>query len=613
MSSDAQRIEIAVESNVKFVVEVESSCKEWITHFSTRALNSNFLSFDIKANDSYEDRTGRITIRQPDGNYFETVDVIQAAKDGLFVTKTDFDLSWESQEIEVEVQSNVEFEVLPEVDWIHVIETRGLSSSIVILNIEENHSSEARGGLVQIVRLGGGIKESITVKQERQRFIKDQAFYEYLLGSFDRDMDGMLSLQEMEAITYIRVYNKDISSLQGIEFMPKLKEIYCPNLNLDTLDLSRNHELLFVNVSNYSGIDGEVTQYKNHIEYINISQCPLLAELRINVNLLTSIDVTKNTDLRILECAENKLKELDVSYNTSLGLLHCDANNLSLLDISNCQSLMTLDCSQNNLTYLDVTNLCSLSFLKCSECHLSDLDVSNCTSLSDLICDENELTKLDISKNRLLRSLSCSNNRLKGLDVSSNRGLSQLICSYNKLSDLDILNNPFLEILRCSGNQITQLNTTNNKRLKQFSCDYNLISSLDLSHNEAIQRLYCRSNSLKELDVSRLSQLNELVCSNNKISKLDLSNNLLLGSLFCENNCLTTLLLQNNAKLSSLSCYGNLLTSLDVSTNLVLNWIKCSPMNDSNGINTLAVIYIKGNHFFNYADIPPETELKVKI
>ena len=51
-------------------------------------------------------------------------------------------------------------------------------------------------------------------------------------------------------------------------------------------------------------------------------------------NQLTSLDVSKNTNLGTLSCSHNQLTSLDVSKNTNLGTLYCFNNQLTELDVS---------------------------------------------------------------------------------------------------------------------------------------------------------------------------------------------------------------------------------------------------------------------------------------
>ena len=65
---------------------------------------------------------------------------------------------------------------------------------------------------------------------------------------------------------------------------------------------------------------------------------------------LTSLDVSKNTQLEILYCYSNQLTSLNVSKNTQLKYLNCSSNPLSSLDVSKNTQLKWLSCSDNNFT-----------------------------------------------------------------------------------------------------------------------------------------------------------------------------------------------------------------------------------------------------------------------
>ena len=65
---------------------------------------------------------------------------------------------------------------------------------------------------------------------------------------------------------------------------------------------------------------------------------------------LTAIDVSKNTQLTVLNCSSNQLSSLDLSKNTELFLLSCDDNKLTSLDISKNTKLKELYCYDNNFT-----------------------------------------------------------------------------------------------------------------------------------------------------------------------------------------------------------------------------------------------------------------------
>lgn len=302
--------------------------------------------------------------------------------------------------------------------------------------------------------------------------------------------------------------------------------------------------------------------------------------------------------LRRLHCFSNKLTNLDVSNNKALTELFCDTNQLTSLNITGATELRWLVCSRNQLTDIDVSDNKKMQFLLCSDNQLSSLDVSNNIALAELDCDKNQLTSLDVSNNTALKSIWCGSNLLTALDLSNNSALESLSCEQNQLTALDLSNNVLIDFLRCS---------------------YNQLSNLDVSNNTRIRTLQCGNNDLTSLNLTGVSSLITLECTVNYLTTLDVSNNTNLFSLYCDYNQLTALDVSNNTGLVDLICSDNLLTTLDVSNNNKLYDLFCSPMNDANGNNLLATLYIhEGQTIQNVTSnrssdyIPDETQIVVK-
>ena len=146
---------------------------------------------------------------------------------------------------------------------------------------------------------------------------------------------------------------------------------------------------------------------------------------------ITSLDVSKNSQLKVLDCSQNSLTSLDVSKNTNIG---------------------TLNCSNNNLSSLSISKNTVLSILKCSDNRIASLDLSKNTGLFELICSNNKLTSLDLSKQNRLQEIHCDNNQLSSLIVSKQAtGLVEVRCTQNQIqgasmdaliASLPKLNNP---------------------------------------------------------------------------------------------------------------------------------------------------------------------------
>lgn len=163
LQADATSIDIEVQANVQYAV---TTSVDWIKQTGTKGLSSKTLTFSIEENKTYDSREGKITIKPQDGSVQEQViSVKQAQKDALNVEKTSYDMPYGGGEIEIKVEANVSFDVMPNADWINYTQTKALSSSTVCLKIDENATYSSRQGTVEIKQQNGSLKHTITVNQ----------------------------------------------------------------------------------------------------------------------------------------------------------------------------------------------------------------------------------------------------------------------------------------------------------------------------------------------------------------------------------------------------------------------------------------------------------------
>lgn len=198
--------------------------------------------------------------------------------------------------------------------------------------------------------------------------IPDQNFEQALIDqSYDNAIDGQVLTANISGVTYLEVYSRGIQDLTGIQDFASLEV-------LDADD-----------------------------------------------NLLTSIDISQNSNLEILYIGNNPLAALDASNNTNLVNIFAYFTNLSSLNTSNNINLLFLSLWGSNVTSLDLTNNTLLEFL----------DV-----------DENDLTQLDLSNNPNLEALYClDNNNLSFINLKNGNtaGLSELIA-------LNLANNACIQV-----------------------------------------------------------------------------------------------------------------------------------------------------------------------
>ena len=288
----------------------------------------------------------------------------------------------------------------------------------------------------------------------------DENFRTWILEQ-DYGKDGVLTQDELSAVTKIDVTNQEILDLTGIEHFTALTTLDCIDNQISVLDISKNTALYYLDCGG---------------------------------NLLTSLDVSNNTGLEYLMCDSNQITALDLQNNIALKNLNCNDNSLTALEVSHLVNLTSLGCDNNQLKELDVSKNTKLDYLGCSLNQLTKLDVSNNTVLRVLACSGNQLSVLDVSKNAVLKDLSCVKNQLTVLDVSSNTALCYLDCGSNKITSLDVSSNPKLLTLGFSSNQLTEIDVSKNTALEQINCSNNQLTSLDLSSNPKCSEVNATGN-----------------------------------------------------------------------------------------------------------------------
>lgn len=168
LTNDAQTIEVEVKANVDFNISISD---EWITQVNTRGLTTTNLKFDIAKNRSYTNRVGTITIKQKSGNLSRVIKVYQSQEDAIILSNKSETISSESQALEVELKTNVDFEVIiPEeaTGWVSYISTRALRTETLILNISENEDKyDSRSTDIFIKNIASNLQDTLTIIQEK--------------------------------------------------------------------------------------------------------------------------------------------------------------------------------------------------------------------------------------------------------------------------------------------------------------------------------------------------------------------------------------------------------------------------------------------------------------
>lgn len=396
---------------------------------------------------------------------------------------TDFDKS--VSVLNIKSNSSWMISIPGDIDWIDVDNYAGMNDAEVSLTIAKNPTAADRNAVITISLLDKSKSVEVKVSQvfngDMDVFdgIKDTNFKEYC-KQFDLDGNGILSLQEANEV-------------QAIDVTP---------------DSSTTPQYL---VASFEGI-----------EYF-----PNLISLAFSNNVVSDIDLSKNTKLREIIAINNKL---------------------STIDVSNCPDLEYLYLSQNPLLKkVDVTRNPKLIKLFTEEDELiTSIDLSNCPELTDIQMYSNSISSIDFSTNKKLQNIGLDKNQLSSIDVSMLPELERLNIDSNKLAgNLDLSNNPKLLVLNISNNSFTSFNITNCPQVNTLYCTNNQLSEINVSKNTKLTSLHCSGNLFKSVDISGCPDMVQFLCTNQpELTEINISN--------CNGTSLVSFWAFNNPKMKTI-------------------------------------------------------------
>ena len=348
-----------------------------------------------------------------------------------------------------------------------------------VFRLEKNDSSTGSGGTTEegggTTEEGGGTTEEGGNKTDEIKIdstsFPDDIFRQYIIENID-DGDGVLSNEERLSVTSIEIEEMEISNLSGIEYFSGIKKLICYDNNISSLDLSNNTELELLDCDN------------NNLSELDLSKCNKLTTLYCDNNYINTLNISNCPELLYLWCENNNLSQLDLSNCSKIIDIQADENNLDTLDLSLCHNLEKLDVYYNKLYTLDMSNCKKIAYIRAERNSLNSIALNNCTELEELLLYSNDLSSININDCTKLVELDIMNNNLTTIDVSKCTELEYLTVSFNELGALDVSNCSKLTKLIANFNNILTLDLSNNPNLFDLQCD------------KDVQVIYASSSSL---------------------------------------------------------------------------------------------------------------------
>jgi len=241
---------------------------------------------------------------------------------------------------------------------------------------------------------------------EALTYVPDDSFEQSIIDAgFDNKLDDYVLTQNISEIvrlgtseSEIKLFNKGIRNLIGLDGFISLKE-FSADLNLiDSVDFSKNLNLETISI------------YYNDIK---------------------SIDISKNENLKSLNILGNPIQTgtIDISKNLNLEVLSIGGSAGTRLINEQGEFIAQIPQITAKITSLDFSKNLKLTNLKITHSEISDLDTSNYDSLDKILSLDmsfNKLQSLDISRFIALQSLN----------IVGNTNLDCIVVNQNQLSSI---------------------------------------------------------------------------------------------------------------------------------------------------------------------------------
>ena len=270
--------------------------------------------------------------------------------------------------------------------------------------------------------------------------------------------------------------------------------------------------------------------------------------LFLQSNDISSVDVTRMTDLRFLDLSNNELTAIDLSgqrtgvggnRSSQLYALWLHGNLLTSIDLSGLTALrdrtdgashpnyIGLRLDRNRLT--SVTGLRDLPgrvwSLRLERNRLTSIDLSDVEHIHYLYLDGNPLSSTrniaGFSGLTDLRRLHLFDTLITSIDLSPFSRLERAFLNDNYLSSVDVTGLDRIQRLWLRGNRITSVTGLEDiaDTIVSLNLRTNRLAAIDVSPLTGLRDLYLSDNALASIDVTRLSRLEVLWLHNRAVSE----------------------------------------------------------------------------------------------
>ena len=506
IGAEGGEIVVNLMSNVEYTVAVAEAAQEWLSVAeATRALEAKSFTIVVAANESYDERVGQVIVTSELGE--DIITVTQSETGAVVVSTEPVEVASVGGEVSILVKSNRDYTVtIPEeCTWITRPSTRALTETEEKFVVAANEDAASRAAVVTFTSEFG--TDEVVIKQAGNEDavieIPDSRFKSFLVKRYDANSDKALTKGELNAITELVLWSTNadmytvvysgLTSLSGIEYMDNLEKLDIRNsATIEALDVTKNAKLTTLLVQGTG------------ITTLDLSGNPELKVLNVNDTKVAALNLSANTKLEKLYAGNTAISTLDLAANTALRVLNAGYSKIAAINLSKNTALEQVYLPGNKLTSLDVTALTALKAINVEANKLASLDLSKNTELKAMNAGRNSLTSINATGLANLKYLTISNNpTLSSVSLSGLSNLVGLYAGWTGLTSIDFAANTKLAVVSVNDTRLTSISTAaNDATLRGLRIDGSKMTTYDVSGNKSLAYLFAEETpSLETIKV----------------------------------------------------------------------------------------------------------------
>ena len=230
ISSAKKSIEVELKSNVNYSISIPSSASDWIKLLETKAIRTDKIYFEIEENTTYDNRSAQVFIKDKNSSLCDTLYINQLQQNALILSQKQYEVLAGGEQISIEVQSNIDYEIIiPKTvqEWIEQMpQSKAFTKSMINLEVKPNTTYDNRSAQVFIKDKNSSLCDTLYINQLQQNaLILSQKQYEVLAGG------EQISIEVQSNIDYEIIIPKTVQ--EWIEQMPQSKALTKSMINLE--------------------------------------------------------------------------------------------------------------------------------------------------------------------------------------------------------------------------------------------------------------------------------------------------------------------------------------------------------------------------------------------